>query len=226
MKKDVVADAGVLISLTSSCLDNLLYHFSEKHNIRFIIPPSVENEAIVRPIKGNIRKYLFSALRLQDAVNDGVLEVVDAKLATKARRLMEAANHMFYIRGKPLKLIHDGESEMLVLAKEYGIEYILIDERTTRMLIEAPLKLKKHLEEEFRVNVMVNKKNLNFIASEISPLRALRTSELIMLAYEDNFFKTFENMESKILEAALYKAKYSGCSISFREIKEYMKEVR
>ena len=226
MKKDVLVDAGVLISLTSGCLDNLLYFFAEKHNIRFIIPPSVEYEVVGRPMKTKIKRYMFSAMRIQNAIDDGVVAVVDADVKNKTAKIMDSANHLFYIRGKPLHLIDLGESEMLALAKELAIEYILIDERTTRMLIEAPIKLKKHLEDEFRVNVMINKRNLGYLTGEISAFRALRTSELVMLSYESGYFKNFEELQAAVLEAALYKIKYSGCSIGFGEIKEYLAEVR
>jgi hypothetical protein len=226
MTRDVLVDTGVLISLTSGCLDTLLHFFADKHNIRFVIPPSVEWEAVGRPLKMNIRKYLFSAIRIKDAIDDGVVVVVDADIRDKAKDLMDTANNMFYVRGKPLRLIQMGETEMLVLGKELGIEYILVDERTTRMLIEAPFRLKEHLEDEFHVNVMVNKKNFKKLASEISPFRALRTSELVMLSYEKGYFKSFERLHVNALEAALYKIKYSGCSISFKEIKQYVAGVQ
>jgi hypothetical protein len=94
------------------------------------------------------------------------------------------------------------------------------------MLIEAPFRLKEHLEGEFHVNVMINKKNLKELTSEISQLHALRTSELVMLSYENGYFKNFEDLDINALEAALYKVKYSGCSISFKEIKQYLSGVR
>lgn len=225
-QKDVLVDAGVLISLTSGCLDNLLYFFAENYNVRFIIPPSVEYEAVTMPLKKNIRKYLFSAIRIKNAIDDGVVVVVDAKVGSDTNQLMNTANNMFYVRGKPMRLIQKGETEMLALAKELGIEYILVDERTTRMLIEAPIQLKEHLQEEFRVNVMVNKKNLMYLTSEIAPLKVLRTSELVMLAYEKGYFKHFTNLSRNALEAALFKIKYSGCSISFDEIYDYLSGVK
>lgn len=224
--RDVIVDAGVLISLTSGCLDNLLYFFHEKYGLRFIIPPSVEREVIGRPLNERIRKYLFSAIRIKNAIDDGVVVVVDANTEAKTKELMDKANNLFFARGKPLRLIHMGEAEMLVLAKEVGVEYILIDERTTRMLIEAPIPLKDHLAGEFKVNVMVNKKNLQSLVADISPLRAIRTSELVMLAYEKGFFKNYGDLQRDALEAALFKIKYSGCSIGFGEIKEYLSGVQ
>jgi hypothetical protein len=219
---DVLVDSGVLISLTSSCLDDLLYFFKKHFGLRFIIPPSVEDEAVSRPMRSGFRKYLFSAVRIKDAIDDGVIVVAEAKISDKTRRIMYAANNLFYIRGKPLRLIQLGESEMLALALELDIEYILIDERTTRMLIEAPFRLKEHLQEEFGVNVMIDKKKLKELSSMISPLRALRSSELVMLAHENGYFRHFKKLQRKAIEAALYKVRFSGCSIRFDEIEEYM----
>jgi hypothetical protein len=224
--RDILCDSGSLISLTAACLDHLLYFFHENYHVRFIIPPSVEAESVTRPLESNLRKYLFSAVRIKNAIEDGVVVKVDADISAQTTKLMDAANNLFFARGKPLRLIQQGETEMVALAKTLGVEYILIDERTTRMLIEAPLKLKEHLEQEFGVNIMVNKDNLKFLTSEISPLRALRSSELVMLAYEKGYFKNFQKLQRDALEAALYKIKYSGCAISYDEINSYLGSVR
>jgi hypothetical protein len=226
MARDILCDSGVLISLTAGCLDNILYFFAENHDMRFVIPPSVEYESVTRPLQSDLKKHLFSAIRIKDMIEDGVVVVVDAKVEDQTRKLMNAANNMFYVKGKPLRLIQLGESEMLALAGELGIDNILIDERTTRMLIEAPFRLKEHLENEFSVNVMVNKGNFRELTSKISNLKALRSSELVMLGYENGFFKNFNGLQREALEAALYKMKFSGCSISFDEISSYMAMVK
>jgi hypothetical protein len=226
MARDILCDSGVLISLTAGCLDNILYFFAEHHKMRFVIPPSVEYESVTKPLQSDLRKHLFSAVRIKDAIDDGVVVVVDADVENQTRKIMNSANNLFYVKGKPLHLIHQGESEMLALAIELGIENILIDERTTRMLIEAPFKLKEHLESEFNVNVMVNKNSFRELSSQISSLKALRSSELVMLAYENGYFKSFSHLQREALEAALYKMKFSGCSISFDEIQNYMNLVK
>ncbi|MBI5047021.1 hypothetical protein HZC07_04815 [Candidatus Micrarchaeota archaeon] len=226
MKHSVICDSGALISLTSSCLDGLLYFFAEKHNVQFIIPPSVEYECITRPIESNLRKYLFSAIRLKDAIDDGIIvRVNDQGTENDARELIKLSNSLFYVRGNPLQLIQSGEAQMLALSKEIGVDYVLIDERTARLLIESPMHLKEHLEQEFHVNVMVNKANLRSITAAISPLKALRSSEIVMLAYEKGYFANFNSLEKDALEAALYKIKHAGCSISFDEIANYIKSV-
>ena len=96
--RDVLCDSGVLISLTSGCLDNLLYFFAEKNGVQFIIPPSVEYESVIRPMKNSLRKYLFSAIKLKNAIDDGVLKVVDARVKDRARRIMNNANNLYVIR--------------------------------------------------------------------------------------------------------------------------------
>jgi hypothetical protein len=222
MAKDILCDSGVLISLTAGCLDGILHFFAEKHDMRFVIPPSVEYESVTKPLRSDLKKHLFSAIRIKDAIEDGIVVVIDAKVEDKAQRIMNSANNMFYVKGKPLRLIHIGESEMLALALELGIPNILIDERTTRMLIEAPFRLKEHLEKEFSVNVMVNKNSYRELESKISSLKALRSSELVVLAYEMGYFRNFESLQKNALEAALYKMKFSGCSISFDEINGYI----
>jgi hypothetical protein len=226
MARDILCDSGVLISLTAGCLDNLLYFFAENHKMRFVIPPSVEYESVTRPLQSDLKKHLFSAIRIKDMIEDGIVVVVDARVEDQTKRLMNAANNMFYVKGKPLRLIQIGESEMLAMAAELGIDNLLIDERTARMLIEAPFRLKEHLESEFDVNVMVNKSNFRELASQLSGLHALRSSELVMLGYESGYFKNFTNLQREAVEAALYKMKFSGCSISFDEITDYMATVK
>ncbi len=222
MTRDVLCDSGVLISLTAGCLDNILYFLSERHDVRFVVPPSVEYETVTRPLYNGLRKHLFSAIRIKDAIADGIIEVVDAKVEDEGRRIMNAANNMFYVKGRAIRLIQFGESEMLALARALDVDNIIVDERTTRMLIEAPFKLKEHMEREFQVNVMVNKNSFRELSSRISQLNVLRSSELVVLAYENGYFKSFANLQREALEAALYKMKYSGCSISFDEIKGYI----
>src|SRR5271157_2036378 len=152
--RDVLTDSGVLISLTAGCLDGILNYFAENHNVRYIIPPSVEFETVTKPMQSNLRKHLFSAIRIKDMIDNGIVVVVDAKVEDETRKIMDSANNLFFIRGSPLRLIQYGESELFALGRELGIDYMLIDERTARLLVEAPFRLKEHMEMEFQVNVM------------------------------------------------------------------------
>ncbi|HLC68687.1 MAG TPA: hypothetical protein VJH24_02510 [Candidatus Bilamarchaeaceae archaeon] len=219
--KDVLCDSSSLISLGDSCLDGLLYFLHEKYQIRFIIPPEVENELITRPISGGLKQYYFSALKMKRAMRDSVIVKTPAQTGSHTQEILNAANHMFFIKGKPLALLHPGEAGMLALAQELDISQVLIDERTTRMLIEAPFLLKKHLEEEFGVTTMVNKKNFETLNQQIRNMQVIRSSELLILGYEQGFLQHFPEPR-EALEAALYKVKFSGCSIGFNEISEFL----
>jgi hypothetical protein len=219
--KYVLCDSSSLISLTGSCLDSLLYYFRDNFGTRFLIPQSVEYEAVTRPLSLRTKIYCFSALRIKDMINDEVIEVLQEDAKAETKELMDIGNKIFYARGRPIRLIHLGETEMLAIAKKLQVNSLLMDERTTRVLVESPVSLAKHFEKEFHTNVMVNKKNLSSFAEKVGRMDVIRTTELAYLASENGFFKNFEGLESQAVEAALYKLKFSGCAISFRELEEY-----
>lgn len=223
-KKYIVCDSGSLITFTSSCTCDLLYFFNKKFGFQFVIPPGVEEETVLYPLRKGIKKHMQSALRLKRAIEDGVLAVVGVDdIARERERLLDIGNNILYVRGKPIHLVDIGETETIALAKETGAQTILMDERTTRMLIEAPFRLKEHLEEELRINIMVNKTNLAEFSKYSKGLTVLRSSELLVLAYENGFFSKYGDLEKEMLEATLYAFRFSGCSISFGEITSYVR---
>ncbi|MFH1221730.1 MAG: hypothetical protein V1492_01460 [Candidatus Micrarchaeota archaeon] len=223
-KKYIVCDSGSLITLTSACNTDLLYFFKNKFNVNFVIPSGVEDEVVTYPLGKGIKKYMQSALRIKNAINDGVITVLGIEQTAHDRdSILTMGNNLFFARGKSIKLLDLGETEMLALAKEIGADTVMLDERTMRMLIEAPFRLKEHMEEELKVNIMVNRTNLNEFSNYAKGLLALRSSELIILGYEHGFFDKFHGMEKQALEAALYSARFSGCSISFNEITGYLR---
>jgi len=224
--KDVLCDSSALISLTDSCLDNILEFLTIKYKIRFIIPNSVEYETITRPLSSDLKQYAFSAIKIKKLINDGKLVKIQHDTTEKTEQILKLANNMLYTHGKPLNLMHRGEAEMLALASELQVKYILIDERTTRMLVEAPFKMKEHMEKEFGVNIMVNNENLRKLNDLTRGMQTIRSSELLILGYENGYMEKFGEIKESALEAALYKIKFSGCSISFDEVKEYFKSVK
>ncbi len=222
-EKYVLADASSLISLTSSCLVNSLKFFHDNFNVRFFIPKSVEYEAVVRPLSLSVKIHRFSALRIQKMINDGIVQVVEENLEKETKELMKSGNSVFYARGKPLNIFHKGEVELIALARQLEMESLLMDERTTRILIEDPEVLRAHLQHEFKTNILVNRKNLSKFLSGLSHMNVVRSSELIYLAYKNGFFSNYGELEQEAADAALYKLKYSGCAISFKELEEYGK---
>lgn len=223
---DVLCDTSTLVSLTTSCLDASLHFLHERLGFRFIIPPSVETEAVTRPISAGLKQYSFSALKISQAMNKRVVIRVDAETRGEANRVLNLTNNLFFVKGRPLTLVQLGEAEMVGLARVLGLSALAIDERTTRMLIESPFKIKEHLEQEFGVNILVNKDNLMNFSEYTKGMEVIRSSELVILAYENGFFDHFDKLRKSVLEAALYKLKFSGCAIRFDEIETFVKSIR
>jgi len=225
-QRDILTDSGSIISLTGSCLEPVLDFISERFGVRFVIPPSVEYEMVGRPLAKGMKQYVFSAIKIKDAIRNGVIVPVEADVRPETDQILRAANNIFFAKGRSLQLIQKGEAEMLALARKLDVQNILIDERTTRMLIEAPYSMKDHLAEEFGVNIMVDKKALSEFDSLTKGMSAIRSAELVVLSYENGFFDHFGELKRDALEAALYKVKFSGCSLRFDEINEYLSMVK
>ena len=219
----VLCDTSSLISLTGSCLENALRFFQDNFNVRFFIPPSVEHEAVTRPLSLTVKIHNFSALRIQKLIDDGVLTIVDEDLKKETAEFMKLGNSVFYARGKPLRIFHKGELEMIALAQKLQIDSLLMDERTTRLLVEDPEVLRDHLQTEFKTSILVNRKNLSNFLSGLNHMNVIRTTELIYLAYTKGFFRNFGKIEKAAAEASLYSLKYAGCAVSFNELQEYEK---
>lgn len=94
------------------------------------------------------------------------------------------------------------------------------------MLVEDPGKLREHLEREFKTQLEVNSDYLERFHGLAGDLNIIRSSELVMVAYEKGFFKKFGKLEKKAVESALYGLKFNGCGISFSEIDEFCSRIR
>jgi len=222
---DIICDSSSLISLADSCLLPTLKTIKEHLSGSIFISPRVEYESISRPM--GIREYSLAALRLKQAVAEGTLTLIAGKKpAVDTKKILEHANGIYAIGKKPLRIIHEGEAEMLALAKELEIPNILMDERTTRMLSEYPEGLRKHFSKEFRQQVKVNDSHLGWFRKFTEGMRIFRSSEVVVIAYELGYFKKHKRMERQMLEASLYALKFAGCGITFDEIKKFMAKRR
>ncbi len=223
MAKDmpaIICDSSSLISITDSCFIHTLYLLQKSFDGQFIIPPSVQYECVDHPRR--VRMHAIYALRLARAVKDGILKVVAPRDKGLMGQLLTLANNSFMVEGKPLELIQEGETECLALAIETGVRDLLVDERTTRVLIESPDEFTAHLRQEFGPRLKVNSENLETFLSLCHSLRFYRSNEIVLLAYEKGYFRDYGPMETEALEAALYRIKYSGCALTASEIEEGM----
>ena len=219
--KVLIFDAGALISLSMSSLIEELRALKKNFDGKFIITREVKGEVIDRPL--NIKKFELEAMRIQQLIDDKVLEMpsaikVDESLITaKTYEILGVANNIFETRKRPVHLIDLGESSCLALSKildEKGIDNIIaIDERTTRMLGEKPENLKKLMESKLHMPIFEKKQDYKFFKD----FRFVRSTELIYVAYKKGLIR----MKNKnILDALLYALKFSGTAISDDEIRE------
>lgn len=218
--QSMVCDASSLISLTDSCFVGSLYFLKKKFKGRFIIPPSVEYECVTNPMR--LRAHALHALRIKLAIKDGIIDVVAPEPVKLSQKISLIANRMFFVGGSPLRLLHEGESEVLALSIEAGVQNLLMDERTTRMLVEDPEALRAHFESEFKKPVEVDDECLSAFGRMVSGMRFFRSSELLLLAAEKGFFKDYRELERDAIGAALYRLKYAGCAVGFTEIDAYL----
>ncbi|MDD5022804.1 MAG: hypothetical protein PHU63_01415 [Candidatus ainarchaeum sp.] len=222
---DLLCDASSLISLTRNCFSSVLPYLHTNFRINFFISEHVEKEIITHPLNIKTKQYALSAMRLKDLMNKKYLTRIDADIHEKSERILKIANNIFFAKGQPLNIIHLGEVELIALSEHLNLDTLLIDERTTRMLIESPFLYKKHLEKEFKVNIMVNKQNFSLFQNMTQNIKIIRSSELLILAYENGMLDNLKNLKNDMLSAALYGLKYSGCSIKFSEIEKFIKNV-
>jgi len=223
-QNSVVCDSSSLISLSDSCLLWILSEVSKSFGGYFIIPKTVEYETITHSI--SMKSHTLGAIRLKKLLLDGIIKVIETpRVSRLTSELLQLGNRIFSIGGRPLKIIHSGETETIALAMEFGLKNILIDERTTRMLLEAPLDLKSHMEEEFQAKIKLNEKHLDRFLKNADGLNLFRSTELAIIGYEKGLFKDYGEMEKSAIEAALYGLKFAGCGISFSEIEEFSKSI-
>lgn len=225
MKREIICDSSALISLTDSCLIRSLLFLAKKFGFSFIITDTIEYESVIHPLSLATKTYAFSALKIKSTIQNNILVKIrsDSSIIQKQNEILSFSNNIFFAQGRPISLIHPGEAEMLALANELNITHLLMDERTTRLLIEAPFKIKDHFEEEFNTTIMVNRDNLEKFNNIVKGIEVFRSTEIITLAYLNGYFDEYNKLKKEIYSAALYHLKYSGCSIRYDEIEELIK---
>ncbi|HIH09207.1 MAG TPA: hypothetical protein HA254_00900 [Candidatus Diapherotrites archaeon] len=225
-KKSFVLDSSSIITIADNCFIRVLRHLSEKEGIEFIIPASVYAESVTTPLA--IKRFEFSAVRIRDAVEDGYIRVAGTTPALEGR-INEIESHtrdLCSCSGRRIILLQRGEIETLALLKELGSDVLVIDERTTRMLLEEPSALGNFLRKRHRCDVKLDRDSLSYFRRGFGNIKVFRSVELISLAYEDGSFEKEVHKSRQALEAALYAAKFAGCSVSFEEIKKFVSRVR
>ena len=216
----VVFDSSALISVSQTCLINILGGLKEKMNAEFLIPQVVFNEAVQRPIE--IKRFELNAIRIKKAIDQGWFRVAKVEDKTFFDEVEGLANNCFFIKGNAVRLLQAGEIEALAIIREQKAEALAIDERTTRMLIENPKQLQAIMQARKNRQISIDAKKARLFGGMFQGLSVVRSVELIALAHEFGILGEELPKGPQSLEAALFAAKYSGCAVSSREINIFL----
>jgi len=220
----IACDSSALISLADTCFLDALAELRKSTGNHFVMSESVKFECVDNPLR--TKSHTLPAIRIKLAINEGLLTVADSSQLKRATDdMLWIANNIFYCDDRPMSILHRGEAETLALAAEVGLGSVLIDERTTRMLVEDPATLGRHLQEEIGKHIRTNGKYLERFQQLTGNMQLFRSCELMIIAYEKGYFKKFNGLEKQAIEAALYGLKFAGCSVGFGEIEEFTRSI-
>jgi len=222
----LVFDSGPIISLTTNNLLWLLEPLKRKFDGEFFITEGVRRELIDRPL--SIKKFKFEAFQVQQQVESKILTVTGTdEIKRKSQELLDLANNIFLINNVPMRIAHLGEMESIAAALVWRAEAIVMDERTTRMLIENPSGLEQLFEQRLHEDVKVNQQNLDRFKQMTDGLRIIRSVELVVAAYELGLLEKYAvhlpNAKRELLDSVLWGVKLHGCAVSGQEIRDILK---
>src|SRR3989344_1375635 len=225
----LVFDSSAVISIITNNLLSILTELKKYYHGEFYITNKVKEEIVDAPLRS--RRFRLEALQLAHYIADKYIKIYERNVEEKTNYLLTLANTIFIAKDNYISILQKGEVETLALAALIEAQAIVIDERTTRLLIEDPLKLKKLLENKLHTKVKLDKHNLNYFKKETKDIKVIRSSELMIMAFELGLFKEYEhskllikdNFKRYLLEGILWGLRLKGCAISTEEINEALK---
>jgi hypothetical protein len=230
--KQMVFDAGPVITLAITSLLYVLPRLKELSHASFFVPSAVYGELIDQPMTTRMHK-LESFQVLPYFINDTLHVMRTRMLEDTTTQLLTLANSIYVVDGNPLTLVHTGEMHALALLVITQSRTFVVDERTTRMLLETPMHLRDHLQDKLHAKVEVNKENLTKFSDMTKHIRTIRSAELLVVGYELGMFEpeflaigAQDRMKREFLKGALWAIKLAGCTISEDEIKYLVKNAK
>ncbi|MBR9675473.1 hypothetical protein GOV05_00510 [Candidatus Woesearchaeota archaeon] len=231
MSDALIFDTGPIISLANNNLLFVLSNLKESFGGDFFITDAVKKEIIDKPLSS--KKWKFEAFQIKKLVREGILKIYDGpKTHDLTTELLNLANKIYSAHNNPIQIVHYAEMQVLAASLITSSDKVVVDERTTRMLVENPNKVKERLERKLHTKIFIDKKALSNLEDKIRGVKVIRSTELIVAAYElglldDYLAEDMQNSNTELLDALLWALKLNGCSISEREISAIKKvEVR
>jgi predicted nucleic acid-binding protein len=224
--KYLIFDAGPIISLTLNGMLPVIEKLKGVFDGELILTPAVKREVVDRPMK--IKKFKLEALQVQSLIERGVFKmsgdiISNQRLDKETRKIMKTANGVLRstATGEKINIIQEGESACLAFSNLCKCDsVIVIDERTTRMLTEAPHNLENMMERKLHTPLDSNLKLLEGLKN----FKFIRSAELLYVAWKKDLIGV--KKEKELLDALLYGVKFKGCAISSVEIEEMKKLVK
>jgi len=216
----ISADSSAIISLSMNCMSRILKELGKE----IVIPPAVYGEIVTRPMAS--KRFALGSMRIKKLLDDKVVTIRKAD-PSLSQKILEGFNSAYTVKKQPLNIIHVGEAEALALTKNHDVEALLVDERTTRLLMEDPQQLRKLLSRRNNQSVQLNLDKVNEVKKLLPKVTVIRSTEIAAIAYEKGILsKYLSEGEGNLIEALLCALKFSGCSITWDEIEEYKSTLR
>ncbi len=219
--KSLVFDSGPVISLATNNLLWVLEPLKKEFNGQFCITSAVKAEIVGRPLE--TKKFKFEAIQVEKLIEDGILDVVDnGFIHEKTSILLSTANEIFKAYGNYMRIVHLAEISVIAASLSLNAGAIVIDEKTTRYLMEDPKFIANILRKTLHTPIAVNENNLKEFESAVKGIRAIRSVELVTVAYErgmlDKYITSMPDARKSLLEGLLWGLKLNGCAVSKEEI--------
>lgn len=224
--KSIVFDAGSVISLTINDLLWLLDRLKKRFKGEFQISKGIKKELVDKPL--TTKRFKFEAIKVLQMINNGVLTIEDSEQIRKTTEiLLDTANKSFYAHGQPINIVHYGEMSGLATAIHNKSDAYVVDERTTRLLIENPNKIRNILRHTLHTDIKINQGMLKEFQKLAKGVKIIRSIELVVIAYElgllDIYLTELPEPKKTLLESVLWGLKLNGCAVSKREIEQIIK---
>ena len=126
-----------------------------------------------------------------------------------------------------MRIVHFAELSVIAAAMSLNADAIVIDEKTTRLLIENPRKIAEILKKTLHTSVNINENNLKEFNNIAKGLKTIRSVELVTVAYElgilNDYITKLPDARKNLLESILWGVKLNGCAVSKDEIGQIMR---
>lgn len=223
----IVLDSGPVIAMTAN---NLLWAFRDLkrlHGSDILMPLSVKRELVDRGLE--TQRFKFEAIQVGSYVRDGTFHVVDdERVKKKTDLLLRVANRILTVGKRNVRIVQRGEMEAVATAIVFDADAIVVDERTTRTMIESPEELRGLMEHRLHKRLKVDRQALKRFQEEVKGVFIMRSIELVMVAYEhgllDRYIIDIPNARTRLLESLLWGMKTEGCSVTVQEINELVRQ--